>query len=107
MKQVCADENGIQAGVGAAFMAVEKNAVLLVVIDPELPEGGFAFAWVQAADGGFVYFDVVGLAEARGNQIVEGQQALGKVEVPVAHEVAVSSMPWAALSFHCSRQKGL
>jgi len=53
-----ADEDGVEAGVGAAFVPVEQDAVLEVVIDPELAEAGLAFAGVQAADGGFVDFDV-------------------------------------------------
>jgi len=83
-----ADEDGVEAGVGAAFVPVEKDAVLEVVINPELAEGGFAFAGVQATDGGFVDFDVVGLPEAGGEKLIEGQQSLGKVVVPGAHEVA-------------------
>jgi len=62
--------------------------VLKVVIDPELAEGGFTFAGVQAADGGFVDFDVAGLAEAGGEELMEWQQAVGEVVVPGAHEVA-------------------
>ena len=59
-----------------------------VVIDPELAEGGFAFAGIEAADGRFVDFDVVGLAEAGGEELIEWQQAVGEVVVPGAHEVA-------------------
>ena len=88
---VLADEDAVEAGVGSAFVPIEKDAVLEVVIDPELAEGGFPFAGLEATDGGFVNLDVVGLAQAGGDELVEWPQAVGKVVVPGAHEIAGES----------------
>ena len=48
---VPSDENGVQACVGAAFVPVEKHAVLGVVVDPELAGRGFTLAGSEASDG--------------------------------------------------------
>jgi hypothetical protein len=58
---VLADEDVVQAGVGAAVVPVEEDAVFVVVIDSELAERGLAFAGLKAADGNLVDLDVGGV----------------------------------------------
>lgn len=82
------DEDVVEAGVGPAFMPVEKRAVLGVMIDPELSFLDLAIAGDLAGDGCFVDFDVVAPAKFPGDEVVEREEASGKVVVPVAHVVA-------------------
>ena len=46
------DEDGVEAGVCAAFVPVVEDAVFGVVTDPEVAGGGFAVAGFEATDGG-------------------------------------------------------
>ena len=85
---VLANEDGVQAGVGAAVVPVEEDAVFGVVIDPELAAAGLALAGLKAADGRFVDLDVGGGAEAGGDEVVKRPQAVGELVVPGAHQVA-------------------
>ena len=82
------DEDAVEGGVGAAFVPVVEDAVLGVVIDPEVAGGRFAVAGFEAADGGGVDLEVVGLAQLRTKDLVKGAEGIGKVIVPGAHEVA-------------------
>ena len=72
-----ADEDVVEAVVGAAFVPIEEYAVLGVVVDPEVAEGGFAAAGLEATDGCFVDFEVAGLSQAGGDVFVEGKEAIG------------------------------
>ena len=83
-----ADEDVVQAGVGAAFVPVEEHSVFFMMIDPEVPRRGLARAGLQTSHRGFIDLDVVGLAQAGGNELIERLQPVGEVVVPGAHEVA-------------------
>lgn len=85
---VVVDEDVVEAGIGPAFVPVEERAVLGVMIDPEVSGGGFAFAGFKAVDWGFVGLQVRALSEFDCDELVERQEAVGKVVVPVAHVVA-------------------
>ena len=83
-----ADEDAIQAVVGAAGVPIIKNAVLRVMIGPELTKAGFSFARVKVAKWGFVYFNVIARANVSGNDVVKGLKEVGEMVVPVAHHGA-------------------
>lgn len=85
---VVVDEDVVEAGIGPAFVPVEERAVLGVMIDPEVSGGGFAFAEFKAVDWGFVGLQVRALSEFDCDALVERQEAVGKVVVPVAHIIA-------------------
>jgi len=106
---VFTDEDLIQAGVGSAFVPVEERAVFGVLVDPKVTGGGFSFPGFEARDGclifasarplrapfgrlcysaPFINANVVAHADALGDEIVEGQEPVGKMVVPVAHDVA-------------------
>ena len=85
---VVVDEDVVEAGIGPAFVPVEERAVLGVMIDPEVSGGGFAFAGFKAVDWGLVGLQVRALSEFDCDELVERQEAVGKVVVPVAHVVA-------------------
>lgn len=85
---VFADEDLIEASVGSAFVPVEERAVLGVLVDPEVAGGRFAFAGFEARDGCLINANVVAHADALGDEIVERQEPIGEVVVPVAHDVA-------------------
>jgi hypothetical protein len=57
------NKDTVEADVGAAFVPVEKDAVFCVMIDPEVAGGDFAIAGFEAADGGLVDLEVIGLAK--------------------------------------------
>ena len=82
------DEDAVEAGVGAAFVPVVEDAVFGVVIDPEVSGGGFAVAGFEAANGGLVDLEVVGLAKLCAEDFVKRMKGVGEVVVPGAHEVA-------------------
>lgn len=82
------DEDSVEAGVGPTFVPVKERAVFGVMVNPEVSGGGSAFARLKAGDGCFVDFEVRGLPEVGGDALVEGQQQVGKVVVPIAHVVA-------------------
>jgi hypothetical protein len=82
------DEDVVEAGVGPAFMPVEKRAVLGMMIDPELSFLDLAIAGDLAGDGCFVDFEVVAPAKFPGDELVEREESTSKVVVPVAHVVA-------------------
>ncbi len=69
-------------------MPVEQHAVLVMVIDPEVARRGLARAGLQTSHRGFIDLDVVALADAGDDELIEGQQAVGEVVVPGAHQVA-------------------
>lgn len=83
-----ADEDVVQAGVGAAFVPIEEHAVFGMAVGPEVSERGFALAGLKAFDRSFIDLDVAGCAHACGDGLMERQQAFGEVVVPGAHEVA-------------------
>ena len=85
---IFADEDVVEAGVGSAFVPIKKRAVLGVVIDPELSFLDLAISGDLAVDGCLVDFDVVAAAKFPGDEVVEREEASGKVVVPVAHVVA-------------------
>ena len=81
------DEDGVEAGVGPAGMPVEEDAVLGVMVGPEVALLGFATSRFEVADRSFVDFEVVTEAEFFGLVVVEAAQESGEVVVPGAHEV--------------------
>ena len=85
---IFANEDVVEAGVGPAFMPVEKRAVLGVMVDPELSFLDLTIAGDLAGDGCFVDFEVVAPAKFPGNELVEREESTSKVVVPVAHVVA-------------------
>ena len=85
---VVVDEDVVEAGIGPAFVPVEKRTVFWMMIDPEVSGGGFPFAWFKAVDWGFIGLQVRTLSEFDCDELVERQEAVGKVVVPVAHVVA-------------------
>ena len=85
---IFADEDVVEASVGSAFVPIKKRAVLGVVIDPELSFLDLAISGDLAVDGCLVDFDVVAAAKFPGDELVEREEASGKVVVPVAHVVA-------------------
>ncbi len=103
---VVADEDVVEAGVGATFVKVEKHAVFGMVVGPEVSEDGFADTGLKAAHGSFVDFDVGGGAEACGDQVVERKQTVGEVVVPGAHEVARELDAVGGLEFPLLTVKG-
>lgn len=76
------DEDVFEAVVSPAVVPVEEDSVLGVVVGPEVALGGFAFAGIKAADGGFVDFEVVARSHVLGDASVKGLHHFGKVVVP-------------------------
>lgn len=85
---VFADEDLIEASVGSAFVPVEERAVFGVLVDPKVAGGGFSFTGFEARYGCLINTNVVAHTDALGDEVVEGQEPLGEVVVPVAHDVA-------------------
>ena len=96
---VFADEDLIEASVGSAFVPVEERAVLGVLPDPEVAGGRFGFAEFEARDGCLINANVVAHADALGDEIVERQEPIGEVVVPVAHDVAFQINAVAGFEF--------
>ena len=96
---VFADEDAVEAVVGATTVPVVDDAVLGVMISPEVASLGFAGAGFEVVDGGFVSFDIVGLAEALGDEFVERKESLREMVVPAAHEVAAEFDAVASFEF--------
>ena len=59
-----------------------------VMIDPKVAGGGFAIAGFEAADGGLVDLEVIGLAELYAEDFVKRMKGIGEVIVPGTHQVA-------------------
>lgn len=75
---VFADEDALEAGVGAAFMPIKKNAVVGVVVSPEVSLDGLPGSGFEAADRGFVDLDVIAAADAGAEKLIEWDEPLGK-----------------------------
>jgi hypothetical protein len=78
----------VEAGVGAAFVPVKEDSMFGLVIDPKISRCCFARAGLQTSHWGFIDFEVVGLAQAGADELIERLQPIGEVVVPGAHEVA-------------------
>lgn len=64
------DKDVVEASVGATFMPVEEDAVVVMMVDPKLTYLNFAAAGFEAVDGGFVNFEVVAAAEFCSDEVV-------------------------------------
>lgn len=96
---VFADEDAVEAVVGATTMPVVDNSVFGVMVGPEVAGLGFAGAGLEVVDGCFVSFEVVGLPHARCDEVVEWKESLREVVVPAAHEVATQFDAVAGFEF--------
>ncbi len=83
-----ANEDGVEAGVGPAGMPIVEDAVLGVMVGPEVALLGFAAPGFKVVDGSLVYFEVVAQAEPLGLFFIEATKESCEVIVPGAHEVA-------------------
>ena len=58
------------------------------MINPEVAQRGLARAGLKTSDRSFVDLEVIRISKACGEDLMKRQQHVGKVVVPVAHEVA-------------------
>ena len=82
------DEDVFKAVVRAAVVPIKEDSVLGVMVCPEITLGGFAFAWIKTADGGFIHFQIVARTHEFGDSLVKWPHHLGKMVVPRTHEIS-------------------
>ena len=82
------DEDVVETGVGPAFMPVEEDAVLGMMVGPEVTLAGLPGAGLKATNRCFISLEVVAGAELDGDEVVERLKPSCKVVMPGAHDVA-------------------